>query len=365
MEAHPLTAFASLSVASRACTACARYAMGSAAMRALAFLSLLGALGCGGAATHTGTGSESSGTLAQDPPPPFTLAFGSCNSLERVQVLWVQLLAQDPDVFVWLGDIIYADTQDMSRMRALYDELRAYVPYATLRSQTRILGTWDDHDYGENNAGNEYPMRAHSQRELLDFLDEPKHSARRTQEGVYAAYDFGQDPYRVRVILLDLRYHREPPGPTSDMLGKAQWEWLERQLTDSTAAVHLIGSSVQFLADEHPHEGWARFPASRARLVALLDVARPRSVLFLSGDRHMAELSVQPRTIGPDIVELTSSGMSRHWKEHDEPNRYRVGEIVGDVNFGLVRVDWQAREIRLQVKDAVGADRIDYALPLR
>jgi alkaline phosphatase D len=149
------------------------------------------------------------------------------------------------------------------------------------------------------------------------------------------------------------------------MLGAAQWAWLEAQLVGSTAAVHVIGSSIQVIADEHGKETWGRFPASRAKLIALLDVANPRNVVFISGDRHLAELSMMPRTLGPDVVDLTSSGMSRHSQERVEPNRHRVGPMINDVNFGLVRVDWQARSIRLQIKDAAGADRIDHTLRLQ
>lgn len=298
------------------------------------------------------------------PPPAMRLAFGSCNDTQKPQLLWEAISAVEPAAFIWLGDIVYADTQDMSRMRKLYDELKALPAYAALTAKTRVIGTWDDHDYGGDNLGKEYPMRTESQKALLDFLDEPQDSARRTQAGVYTSADFGADPYRVRVILLDTRFNRDKPGPTGDILGEEQWAWLRAQLEGSTAAVHVLGSSIQLVPDQHGFEKWSNFPSSRARLLSLLDELHPRNLVVISGDRHFAELSRLDR--GPDkpaLYDLTSSSLARPWsKAPQEPNRYRVGGVVWDVNFGVIEIDWAAAEpvMHLQVhsqSDAVGIDQ--------
>lgn len=42
----------------------------------------------------------------------------------------------------------------------------------------QVIGTWDDHDYGLNDAGKEYSGKVFTQRLLLDFLDEPEDSKR-------------------------------------------------------------------------------------------------------------------------------------------------------------------------------------------
>ena len=73
-----------------------------------------------------------------------------------------------------------------------------------------MLGIWDDHDYGTSNGGSDNPRKREVQKLLLDFLDEPAASPRRTQEGVYASYTFGPPGRQMKVILLDVRFHREP-----------------------------------------------------------------------------------------------------------------------------------------------------------
>src|SRR2546427_4279060 len=92
------------------------------------------------------------------------IAFGSCASQEYPQVVWDAINDVKPDLFIFLGDNIYADTTDMDVMRKCYDKLAAIPGFKKLReSNTRILATWDDHDMGANDAGADYPKRAESQ----------------------------------------------------------------------------------------------------------------------------------------------------------------------------------------------------------
>jgi alkaline phosphatase D len=300
------------------------------------------------------------------PVPALRIAFGSCNDLTKPQVLWEPIAGLSPDAFVWLGDIIYADTEDIGKMRTLYEELSTYPAHAQLAKRTRVVGTWDDHDYGRDNAGREYRKRAESQQALLDFLGEPHDSARRSQEGVYTSVDLGVDPHRVRVILLDTRYHRDKPSPAGDVLGEAQWAWLQAQLQDSTAAVHLLVSSIQLVPEQHGFEKWGNFPSAKRRLLALLDSTKPSNLFVLSGDRHFGELSKLDRGPGhAAIYDLTSSSLSRPFgRAPEEENRYRIGATVWDVNFGVVEIDWQAQQVRLQLRGAEGTLALEQMIAL-
>ncbi len=74
------------------------------------------------------------------------------------------IVAQRPELFVFLGDNIYADTTDMDVMRAKYAKLKADAGFAKLMKTCPVLATWDDHDYGANDAGAEYVKQVESQR---------------------------------------------------------------------------------------------------------------------------------------------------------------------------------------------------------
>lgn len=291
------------------------------------------------------------------------IAFGSCNREDLPQPLWPVIAKHEPDVFVWLGDDIYGDSDDMRVMRAKYAKQLANPGYREFTSKVPIVGTWDDHDYGLNNGGKEFTARAASQHAHLDFLGEPATSARRQQAGVHASYTYGPPGRRVKVILLDVRYHRDPIGSNGTILGEEQWRWLETELRASDAQIHLIGSGIQVLAEEHRFEKWANFPAERARLMRLVAETRAPGVIFLSGDRHIAEVSVvEDLRIGYPVIDVTSSGLTHTSSWRTEPNRHRSGPLVFDLNYGLVIADWQAQVVRLQVRGENGL-LIERAVP--
>ena len=288
-----------------------------------------------------------------------TIAFGSCSDQKRPQPLWDDIVAQKPDVWIWLGDNIYGDTENMDTLRAKYARQKAHPVYQQLRQSTPILGVWDDHDYGVNDGGKEYPRRKESQQLMLDFLDVPANSPLRKQEGAYSAHTYGPKSQRVKIILLDARYFRDPlkkeektnvPNPTGDMLGEAQWIWLEEQLTNSDADVHLIGSGVQVLPEEHVYEKWANFPASRQRLLDLLTKTKPNRTLLISGDRHIAEVSkVSVPGLNYGLFDITSSGLTHVSQPRVEPNKHRVGELVAKINYGLITINWAEKPLTVTV----------------
>ena len=284
-------------------------------------------------------------------PNTFTLAFGSCSRPTLAQPLWADVRSLAPDAWAWLGDIVYADTEDVSQTRKLYAAQAERSEYAAVAAQMPVVGVWDDHDFGKNDAGSEYPSRRESQAALLDFLGEPRASARRTQLGAYASYLFGQGERSVKLVLLDGRYHRDAPSARGDTLGETQWAWLERELTSSTARLNLIASGYQVLALDHPNEKWGNFPVARARLLDLVARTRVRGAVLLSGDRHFAELSrLEDGSLHYPLYELTSSGLTHAYDAAAEPNRFRVGELYPHRNFGTIRVDWAHDELALEAR---------------
>src|ERR1700730_4174871 len=183
--------------------------------------------------------------LAKDSGPPLQrIAFGSCSRDYRPQPIWKAIRECKPDLWVWLGDIVYGSAANLPDLARRYRNEKNQPDYKALREQCRVVGVWDDNDYGVSDGGKDNPNKVESQRLLLDFLDEPPESPRRKQAGVFVAYTFGPPGRRVKIILLDGRYYRENPGVRSDMLGAEQWQWLEQQLTGSDADVNFIGSGI-------------------------------------------------------------------------------------------------------------------------
>lgn len=280
------------------------------------------------------------------------IAFGSCNKVRKPQPLWSVIRGTNPDLWIWLGDTIYADTTNMEKMERLYRKQLKQPEYARFRRSVPIIGVWDDHDYGRNDAGASYPRKEISEELFLDFIGEPHESPRRETEGVYASYTFGPPARRVKIILLDTRYHREPGGKRADILGEKQWTWLRSELSGSKARLHIIGSSIQVIPEQHRYEKWANYPRARKRLFQLFQETDTDGMLLISGDRHFAEMSkYSGRHTNAPIYEVTSSGMTHPWKDFPgEENRYRTGAVFHRKNFGMIRIHWDRDPVKISLE---------------
>ncbi len=297
-------------------------------------------------------------SAAAQSPSLTRIAFGSCANEELPEEMWTDIAAQQPQLCILLGDNIYGDTHDMNSMRAQYAKQKNMPGYQLLLKTCPILGTWDDHDYGQNDAGKNYAKKKESKEEFMRFFDISADDPIRTHEGIYSSHTYGPKGKRVKVILLDVRYFRDTtirstqrgrryePNPDGDMLGEEQWLWFEREIQNSEAEVHLIGSGIQFIAEEHGYEKWANFPKSRQRMLDLLAKHRPRNVLFLSGDRHIAEISkMEVPGLTQPLYDFTSSGLTHTWNVNagmppTENNKHRVSRFIIQKNFGMVLIDW-------------------------
>ena len=328
-----------------------------------------------------------------DDKPLARIAFGSCSDQDKPLPILDKIADLKPDLYLAMGDNIYVDIKrekgldELANIKAKYDKLAALPGWQRLTKTCPILATWDDHDYGKNDVGVEYALKDESQRLHLDFFGVPKDSPRRTQKGIYHAQTFGPAGKRVQVILLDERYFRSKlkkearplPGtrivpylpntdPEATLLGPEQWKWLEDQLKQP-AELRLLVSSIQVISDEHPHEKWANLPLERDRLYKLLRDTKANGVVVLSGDRHHAEISMDPKAIGYPLFDVTSSGLNQgteKWRGPTEPNRHRVGVMPHGDNFGLVTVDWAAADpkVSVQIRDGDGEIVLKEAFPL-
>lgn len=335
-------------------------------------------------------------TVIAQPKPPTQVSrivFGSCADQNKPCPIWDKVVDAKPDLLVLLGDNIYADLEngklkpsDPAKMAACYAELAAVPAFKKLRDGTYMMAMWDDHDYGNNDAGEEWLHKDDAQKQFLDFFNVPADSPRRKQKGVYSAEMFGPEGKRVQVIMLDGRYFRSTirkadktlPGTTirpylsntdadATMLGEEQWKWLEEQLK-KPADVRIIGSGIQLVSDEHPFEKWANMPSERARLYKLIHDTRANGVIVLSGDRHLGDISMEPKAVGYPLYDITSSGFNQGSKEYrdPEPNKYRVGGMPWGNNYGVVQIDWTAKDplISLQLRGDDGEAAAQARVPL-
>lgn len=326
--------------------------------------------------------------FAQRSKPLTTIAFGSCDHQYNPNKIWKEINKENPQLWIWGGDIIYGDSENMDTLRYKYSLQNNQPGYQQLKNNALITGTYDDHDYGVNDGGKNFRFKKESRNILFDFLEVPANDKARKHEGAYSAYVYGPRKKCVKVINLDTRYFRDSlereqyinPSTNKpeyrykkiegrDILGEEQWAWLEKELNDSKAQVNIINSSIQVVSEEHRFEKWANFPTAHKRLYDLISRSKAKRIMILSGDRHIAELSkIDLPGMNYPLYDLSSSGMTHSTTIKDpEVNKYRVGELIGQRNFGLIQIQWSGSNPKVTYK-IIGKDNVvlgEYALELK
>ena len=301
----------------------------------------------------------------------FVISFGSCNKQYVENILWPEISKNNPKVWIWGGDNVYSDTDSMPKLRADYQIQWKQEGYKEFVNSVDVLATWDDHDYGLNDGGVEFYKKKESQQEFLDFLKIPKNDTRRTQEGVYTSKEYKTNQGSIKVLILDTRYFRTgltkaidstkryQPNTYGDgtVLGKQQWKWLTNELSNSTADFNVIVSSIQFLSYKHGYESWGTFPHEVDKLKKLIKDSKATGVLLLSGDRHISEFSsTSIEGVNFPLVDFTSSGLTHSYSDFKgEENPERIGKVVPELSFGILKFDFKAKKITMQMR---GKDNI-------
>lgn len=167
----------------------------------------------------------------------------------------------------------------------------------------------------------------------------------------------------------------QPSGSLDRTADQSQFGWLLELLGQPLplrlaehGCVSIGVRDVQFVPDEHGSEMWGNFPKERQRLLRLICECRANGVVFLTGDRHLAEISRlaadHPNGVGYPLFDVCSSSLNvpsgnmtkSKVRFANEVNSYRVGLTYFDVNFGTVLIDWEPADpvIRLQVREENG-----------
>lgn len=285
------------------------------------------------------------------------IAFGSCSVQSMSdQQLWNEINATNPELWIWLGDNIYGDTENMAVMKEKYDMQKSHPGYQKLIQKTSIIGIWDDHDYGVNDGGKEYPAKDGSKKQLFDFLDVDKNHPAQKRPGAHQSYTYKSKEGTVKVILLDTRYFRDSlkwknPGtpqkesiinPDGDILGDAQWNWLESQLSEPNINLFIVASGIQVIPFQHRWEKWANFPKAKERLLnAIAKVEAP--LILVTGDRHLSEISkIDLEEYDYPLYEFTSSSLTSPSgiDEEEEKNQHIIKEKIYETNFASLTIKW-------------------------
>ena len=291
----------------------------------------------------------------------YKYGLGSCLDQDREQNIWSSIKNEDLDGFIFLGDNVYGDMPNgkLSKMQKAYQTQKKRLPKWLLDKE--IIAIWDDHDFGLNDGGGDYPLKKEAEKMFLNFWNIPNSDPRRNREGIYFRQTKDVEGVKIEIIGLDTRYFRSKliksknvytknNNPKATILGRDQWLWFESSLSSSNADVIIILSSIQILATNHPYEKWDNFPLERKRLLDLIaDKAKNKTVILISGDRHKSGIYQNK-----NFVEITASSLNKQGSPSEETDPLLIGKTFRMKNYGILDIEPSENKITLSIHDKNG-----------
>ncbi len=255
------------------------------------------------------------------------------------------------DLMLWMGDNIYLILGDWKSREKIYER---YVKYRSHPKLNGFLTTrpnyaaWDDHDFGSNNSGADFENKHITFEAFQDFWPNPAYGNENLGGTFYSFVH--QD---VEFFILDGRSHYRG----EELYGQKQLEWLKEGLRNSNASVKFIVGGTQFFVNGG--ESWDDFPEEKKSFLDFWEKEKIEGIVFLSGDRHFAELTIIEKEGLPKIVEVTTSPLTSFVNKFfnlKNPNRVE-GTLVKKNNFGHIFLEGKGKErkIRIEIRGRDGS----------
>jgi alkaline phosphatase D len=253
-----------------------------------------------------------------------------------------------PDYAVWLGDNVYADTEsDPQHIQNQLDKLAAKPGFQKLKAQTPFFVTWDDHDYGLNNAGTEYKFKYESKSIHRKFW-ELEEEVPAEREGVYyAAIETLANGKTIQFVMIDGRFNKVK---NKEALGEEQWTWLEKELKKPADIRFLVCGYQVLLPHMTRWESWAKLGKSRKRLMDLLISTKANNAIFLTGDQHTGEVLKSQKKLKYFTYEIMACGINQTEKPGRAPNRV-AGPDLTVHSSPLITINWQEKDAEIVFKN--------------
>jgi alkaline phosphatase D len=302
-------------------------------------------------------------------PPAFTVAAGSCNYINETPYdrpgkpygsefgIFQAILDKKPDAMLWLGDNTYLREVDWSTRTGImdrYTHTRSTKEMQPLLASVPNYATWDDHDFGPNDADKTWVHKQTSLEAFKYFWGNPTFGVE-GEPGVATAFQLND----IDFISLDNRYYRTPnyckTCPNKTQLGATQKQWLLESLASSNAPFKIVMLGGQVLTSVESSETYIRFfKEERAEILQFIEDNNIKNVIFLDGDRHFTELSKITNAKGNVVYDMTTSSLTAGSFADGptkEQNTNRVeGTGVGVHNFATFNFSGPRKQRVLDIK---------------
>ncbi|HEX2099515.1 MAG TPA: alkaline phosphatase D family protein [Candidatus Synoicihabitans sp.] len=326
------------------------------------------------------------------PPPDFSFLFGSCAYLNdppydrpgkpygHSTEIFQHMARSGADFMIWGGDNVYLREADYSSRSGIwyrYSHDRAHPDLQPLLAAMHHYATWDDHDYGPDNANWTFEFKDVSLAAFQAYWANPSWGSPE-QPGVFGKFVWGDAAF----FLMDDRYYRDESTldqnhvPQKFVWGARQLEWLKQSLLHSQDQKHsafkfIVTGGQVIQTAETPSETHELYRREREELITFIAANRITGVVFLTGDVHHSAL--YRRKIGETqhVYELTSSPLTSGARRVTNTGKAAdpalvPGSIVGTQNYCqvFVRGTGDGRELFVRCFDDTNALQWEQTIPL-
>jgi len=228
--------------------------------------------------------------LAPDGMRQLTIGATSCLHSNRPWKNMSEVAAVRPDMFMLLGDTVYADgATDLEGYRWHWRRALTTQGLIDVSSQSSLIATWDDHEVTNDFEGLNTPV------ERVDVALGAFREAIPQREGpgggIWRKLSWGR---AADVFVLDGRGERDGEA---QYLSREQMDWLKAGLLASTARFKLIMNSVPvtdyapIFAQALVRDRWQGYPEQRSEILDHIVANELEGVLWITGDFHMCTAS--------------------------------------------------------------------------
>jgi alkaline phosphatase D len=261
------------------------------------------------------------------------------------QRAFAAMLAEQPLLFINLGDMFYRDTNTTTLDEHLqnYDVVLNSSTEGPLYRGMGLAYMWDDHDYcGDNSDGtsagrvaaqNAYRMRV------------PHYPLGTIDGTVGQAFTVG----RVRVIMTDLRSGSAsastPESASKSRLGVTQKAWFKQELLSARDAgfplIFWVCTTPWIDAAKLGADTWGGYAAERTEIANFLRDNRIKNVVLLSADMHALAYDDGTHSDyatggGLPLIVIQSASITSLGNAKGGP--YTAGPFEGPTQYGILEI---------------------------
>jgi hypothetical protein len=243
-----------------------------------------------------------------------TAGLVSCAN-DSSETVWDQMIRLGVDRVFFMGDTPYVDRVDVRQLQPAREQHRHFLSTPNMERLIRsrpTAATWDDHDFGRNNANGVYIDidGNRSANALQSFREYRAHAMfGNGSEGIYHSDDMGV----MEVFLLDPRFFsQKTPSPVNPAhptcFGNDQWDWIRQALRQSHATFKVLAMGQIWQRKKNSeNDDMFTYYVERDALFDFIREERIPGVVTFGGDIHVSRHLRQPRRLGYDLHHFISS----------------------------------------------------------